>query len=93
MDLHVRPTRKHPEYAQRILNKSAMKHWKARDSRIIRPAEVIALLDAIVDGGSMVMANRTTALLGQMFGGKITDNNALMVARIGQQVPSGTHDP
>jgi integrase len=41
--------------------------WKGRDARTITPGEVIELLDGIVDRGSRVMANRTAALLSQMF--------------------------
>jgi integrase len=67
MDRHVKPNRKRPEYALRILNASALKHWKGRDARSITPSEVLQILDAIVDGGSPVMANRTAALLGQLF--------------------------
>lgn len=67
MDRHVKPQRKRPEYAQRILDASALKHWKGRDARTITPVEVLEVLDAIVDNGSPVMANRTAALLGQMF--------------------------
>jgi len=67
MSRHVRPSRKQPEYAQRILNASALKHWRGRDARTITPVEVLEVLDNIVDGGSPVMANRTAALLGQLF--------------------------
>lgn len=67
MTRHVRPFRKCPEYAQRILNASALKHWKGRDARTITPTEVLEVLDSIVDAGSPVMANRTAALLGQLF--------------------------
>lgn len=67
MTRHVQPSRKRPEYAQRILNASALKHWKGRDARTITPSEVLEVLDAIVDAGSPVMANRTAALLGQLF--------------------------
>jgi integrase len=41
--------------------------WRGRDARTIKPREVIELLDAIVDRGARVMANRTAALLSQMF--------------------------
>ena len=44
-----------------------MKHWATRDARTIQPREVIELLDAIVDRGSPVTANRTAGLLTQMF--------------------------
>jgi len=64
---HVRPRRKRPEYAERMLKNSALKHWAGRDARTIKPREVIELLDRIVDAGSPVMANRVAALLAQMF--------------------------
>jgi integrase len=41
--------------------------WKGRDARTIKPREVIELLDGIVERGSPVAANRTAAVLGQMF--------------------------
>ncbi len=64
---YVRPTRKRPEYAEAILQRDVLSVWKGRDARTIQPAEVIELLDGIVDRGSRVIANRTAALLGQMF--------------------------
>jgi integrase len=67
LERYVRPTRKRPEYAEAILNRDVLPAWKGRDARTIEPAEVIDLLDAIVDRGSPVQANRTAALLGQMF--------------------------
>jgi integrase len=67
LERHVRPHRKRPEYAEAILNRDVLPEWKGRDARTIEPHEVIELLDRIVDRGSRVMANRTAALLGQMF--------------------------
>lgn len=67
MERHVKPTRKRPEYAQRILNTDVLPEWRGRDARTIQPHEVIALLDKIVDRGSKVLANRAAGLLGQMF--------------------------
>lgn len=67
MQQHVRPTRKRPEYAAAILERDVLSAWKGRDARTIEPREVIELLDVIVDRGSRVMANRTAALLSQMF--------------------------
>jgi integrase len=64
---YLRPTRKRPEYAEAILAKDVLSEWKGRDARTIEPAEVISLLDKIVDRGSPVQANRTAALLGQLF--------------------------
>jgi integrase len=67
LDRYIRPTRKRPEYAEAILNRDVLPKWKGRDARTIEPADVIDLLDGIVDRGSPVQANRTAALLGQMF--------------------------
>jgi integrase len=67
MERHVRPHRKRPEYAQAILEKNVLPVWRGRDARTIQPAEVIDLLDGIVARGSRVMANRTAALLSQLF--------------------------
>jgi len=67
MTRYVRPRRKRPEYAEAILNRDVLPKWKGRDARTISEGEVIELLDGIVDRGSRVMANRTAALLGQMF--------------------------
>jgi integrase len=67
MARYIRPTRKRPEYAQAILDKDVLSEWKNRDARTIKPREVIELLDGIVARGSPVQANRTAALLGQLF--------------------------
>jgi integrase len=67
MARYIRPTRKRPEYAQAILDKDVLSEWKNREARSIKPREVIELLDGIVARGSPVQANRTAALLGQLF--------------------------
>jgi len=67
VERYLRPTRKRPEYAEAILAKDVLPEWKGRDARTIVPAEVIELLDKIVDRGSPVAANRTAALLSQLF--------------------------
>jgi len=64
---HLRPRRKRPEYAEQVLEREVVKHWATRDARTIQPREVIELLDAIVDRGSPVTANRTAGLLTQLF--------------------------
>jgi integrase len=67
IERYLRPTRKRPEYAEAILAKDVLPKWKGRDARTIDPGEVVELLDGIVDRGSRVMANRTAALLSQLF--------------------------
>jgi integrase len=64
---YLRPSRKRPEYAEAILAKDVAPEWRGRDARTIEPHEVITLLDKIVDRGSPVSANRTAALLSQLF--------------------------
>jgi len=49
------------------LAKDILPTWSGRDARTIEPTEVLELLDGIVARGSKVMANRTAALLGQLF--------------------------
>ncbi len=63
----VIPHRKRPEYVQRILDTEVLTNWRTRDARTIRPVDVLDLLDGIVDRGSPTMANRTAAILTQMF--------------------------
>jgi len=67
LERHVKPTRKRPEYVEAILDRDVLPTWRGRDARTIEPAEVLELLDGIVERGSRVMANRTAAVLGQMF--------------------------
>jgi integrase len=67
IERHLRPNRKKPEYAERALNVEVLPAWAGRDARTIKPVEVIALLDGIVDRGSRVMANRVATLLDQLF--------------------------
>ena len=64
---YLRPHRKRPEWAEAILKRDVLSTWKGRDARTIEPAEVVELLDGIVERGSKVMANRTASLLGQLF--------------------------
>jgi integrase len=64
---YLRPGRKRPEYAEAILKNKVLPEWKGRDARTITPGEVVDLLDKIVDRGRRVMANRTAALLSQLF--------------------------
>ena len=67
IERYLKPTRKRPEDADAILKREVLSKWRGRDARTIDPGEVIDLLDAIVARGSPVMANRTAALLGQLF--------------------------
>lgn len=67
VERYIRPKRKRPEYAERMLNTDVLPQWRGRDARSIEPHEVIELLDRIVDRGAHVMANRVAAILTQLF--------------------------
>lgn len=67
LERYIRPKRKRPEYVERMLTADVLPHWKGRDARTIEPAEVIELLDRIVDRGAPVLANRVAAILTQLF--------------------------
>jgi len=67
VEFYVKPGRDVPEEVIRILLKDALPYWKDRDARTITSREIIERLDAIVVRGAPVMANRTAAILDQMF--------------------------
>ena len=67
MERYVKPNRKRPEDAEWLLGRDILREWRDRDARSITPREVIDLLDGIVDRGAPIQANRTAALLSQMF--------------------------
>ena len=52
---------------ERILNREVIKAWGDRKARNIVRADVIALLDGIVERGAPIAANRTLALVRKMF--------------------------
>ena len=68
MERFVKPNRKRPEYVRRIITADVLRDgWKMRDARTITPREIIERLDEIVARGSPVQANRTAAIISQMF--------------------------
>jgi integrase len=67
MDRYVKPNRKRPEDAEWLLGRDILREWRDRDARSITTREVIDLLDGIVDRGAPIQANRTAAILSQMF--------------------------
>ncbi len=67
LERYVKPHRRRPEYAEWLLKRDALEEWKGRDARTITPGDVVTLLDGIVERGAPVLANRTSALLSQMF--------------------------
>jgi len=65
--LFIVPGRKDKGGVARMLRVDILQHWKTRDARTITPREVIQRLDAIVQRGARVMANRVAATLHQLF--------------------------
>ena len=52
---------------ERILNRDLLPRWRGQKARAIKRADVIQLLDEIVDRDAPVMANRTRALISKVF--------------------------
>jgi integrase len=63
----ARPRKRSAAEDERILRKDVIRTWGKRKAKDIARRDVIALLDAIVDRGSPIAANRTLAALRKMF--------------------------
>jgi hypothetical protein len=63
---YLRPHRKDPKQAEDILARDVLSQQSGRDARTITPAEVLELLNRIVDRVAPVQANRTAALLNSL---------------------------
>jgi integrase len=64
---HAKPKKSSWREDRRILKKDLLPAFGALPAESIRKRDVIALLDAIVDRGAPVMANRTRALLSRIY--------------------------
>ena len=64
----ARPRKRSAAEDERILRKDVISEWGPRKAKDIARRDVIALLDAIVDRGSPIAANRTLAVIRRMFG-------------------------
>ena len=67
MARHARPKKRSADRDQQILDNELLPPWQEMPAAAIRKREVVALLDAIVDRGSPIQANRTRQLLSTMF--------------------------
>jgi integrase len=63
----ARPRKRSAAEDERILRKDVIPAWGRRKAKDIARRDVIALLDAIVDRGAPIAANRTLAALRKMF--------------------------
>jgi integrase len=64
----ARPRKRSAAEDERILRKDVLPAWGKRKAKDVARRDVIALLDAIVDRGSPIAANRTLAVVRRMFG-------------------------
>jgi hypothetical protein len=71
---HAKPHKRSWEENQRVLNHDVLPRWKHRPVRSIRRRDVHELIDAIVDRGAAVMANRTLGLLSAIFNYAVSKN-------------------
>jgi integrase len=83
------PRKRSAREDRRIIDKDLLPAWGSRKAREIRRADVIQVLDRIVDRGSPGMANNTRALISKLFnfalGRDLVDVNPVAgVARPGQ---------
>jgi integrase len=68
LDKWARPRKRSAAEDERILKKDVIPAWGRRKAKDITRRDVIDLLDAIVDRGSPIAANRTLACIRRMFG-------------------------
>jgi integrase len=68
LDKWARPRKRSADEDGRQLRKDVIPAWGRRKAKDITRRDVIALLDAIVDRGSPIAANRTLAVIRRMFG-------------------------
>jgi integrase len=64
---HAKPHKRSWRADERLLHKEVLPHWGRRKAYDIKRADVIALLDGIVERGAPVQANRVLALVRKMF--------------------------
>ena len=67
IDKHAKPNKRSWQNDQRMLNLDVLPAWKGRKVKSIRRRDVIDLLDAIVDRGAPISANRTYEVVRRMF--------------------------
>ena len=72
MERHAKPNKRSWQYDQQQLNHDLLPAWGDKKARDIDRADVLSLLDTIVDRGSPYMANRTRSLISTMFNFGIT---------------------
>lgn len=64
---HAKPKKRSAAEDERLLKREVRPHWRSKKVKDIRRRDIVARLDAIVDRGSPVAANRTLAVVRRMF--------------------------
>jgi integrase len=67
LDKHAKRKKRSWEEDARVIDRELLPHWRRRKAHDIRRADVLAILDAIVDRGAPIQANRTLALVRKIF--------------------------
>ncbi len=67
LDRYARPRKRSAAEDERILGKDVLSRWAARKVKDITRRDVVMLLNAIVDRGAPIQANRTLTILRRMF--------------------------
>jgi integrase len=67
LERYARPRKRSASEDERILNKDVLSRWRERKVKEITRRDVVKLLNAIVDRGAPIQANRTFTILRRMF--------------------------
>ena len=94
VERHVKVNTRRWYETERQIERDILPHWAKRPITSITKRDVVALLDAIVDRGSPIMANRTLATLRRMFNWAI-DRGTIETSpcdRVKAPAPEGSRD-
>jgi integrase len=67
LNMHAKPHKRSWREDERLLNREILPRWRNRKVRDVKRRDIIALLDAIVERGAPIQANRVLALTRKMF--------------------------
>jgi integrase len=92
IERHCKPKNRRWEDQQAMLNRYVLPRWKGRDIGDVRKRDVVQLIDAVIDGGVTVMANRVLAVVHKLFAWAVSrdiieHNPATGVAKPVAEVP------
>jgi integrase len=78
LERHARPKKRSWREDERILARDVLPRWSGRRARSITARDVRRLLDAIVDRGAPIQANRTLAVVRRVFNWAAAPDRALV---------------